>query len=134
MTGLIIKNFSFEVGQKMTAVGIPNHNADQFSVNIGANEQEIALHVSPRFNSHGDKKKVVFNSHQGGNWGEEVRIKDFPFQRGKEFKIIIEFQESGFLVIMPDGFKFPFLNHSGAKKYSCFSFDGDVCMKRLEVD
>ncbi|XP_049444128.1 beta-galactoside-binding lectin-like [Epinephelus fuscoguttatus] len=132
--GMVVKNMPFEVGQKMTAVGVPNHNAEQFSVNIGLSEQEIALHINPRFNANGDEKTVVCSSHLEGSWGEEMRIKNFPFQQGEEFKIIVEFSESGFMVILPDGFKFTFLNRPGAKKYSCFSFGGEVSMKRLEVD
>lgn len=58
-----------------------------FAVNIGPDEQEITLHINPRFNAHGDENVVVCNSYQGGNWCEEHREGDFPFRHGEEFKV-----------------------------------------------
>ncbi len=58
-----------------------------FAVNIGPDEQEITMHINPRFNAHGDENVVVCNSYQGGNWCEEHREGGFPFQQGEDFKV-----------------------------------------------
>lgn len=60
-----------------------------FAVNICQNEQDITMHINPRFNAHGDENKIVCNSYQGGNWCEEVREDGFPFLQGEEFKVCI---------------------------------------------
>lgn len=65
-----------------------------FAVNIGPDEQDITLHINPRFNAHGDKNAVVCNSYEGGNWCEEVREGGFPFQQGEEFKVCPYCQKS----------------------------------------
>lgn len=56
-------------------------------MNIGPDEQNITMHINPRFNAHGDERVVVCNSYQGGKWCEEVREGSFPFQQGEEFKV-----------------------------------------------
>lgn len=58
-------------------------------MNIGPDDQDITLHINPRFNAHGDENAVVCNSYQGGNWCEEVRGGSFPFQQGEEFKVCV---------------------------------------------
>lgn len=58
-----------------------------FAVNIGPDETEIAMHINPRFNAHGDENAVVCNSYQGGKWCEEHREGGFPFHQGEEFKV-----------------------------------------------
>lgn len=61
--------------------------AISFCVNIGPNEQEITMHMNPRFDAHGDQNAVVCNSYEGGNWCEEHREGGFPFQQGEEFTV-----------------------------------------------
>uniref|UniRef100_A0A3B5MXB5 Galectin n=1 Tax=Xiphophorus couchianus TaxID=32473 RepID=A0A3B5MXB5_9TELE len=84
---MIVKDMSFKVGQTLTIVGVAKPDATDFAVNIGPDEQDITLHINPRFNAHGDENAVVCNSYEGGNWCEEVREGGFPFQQGEEFKV-----------------------------------------------
>lgn len=60
-----------------------------FSINIGHDDDAIALHFNPRFNAHGDSNTIVCNSKQGG-WGSEHREHCFPFQQGEEFKVTFD--------------------------------------------
>ncbi|XP_044036379.1 lectin, galactoside-binding, soluble, 2a [Siniperca chuatsi] len=131
--GMIIKNMSFKVGQTLTVIGVPKPDASNFEVNIGPDEQEITLHINPRFNAHGDENVVVCNSYQGGNWCEEHREGSFPFLQGEEFKIIIEFTPAEFHVTLSDGSSIHFPNRIGAEKYSFISFDGDVRIRSFEI-
>uniref|UniRef100_A0A3Q4APQ4 Galectin n=1 Tax=Mola mola TaxID=94237 RepID=A0A3Q4APQ4_MOLML len=116
---------SFKVGQTLTVVGVSKPDASDFSVNIGQDE-DITLHINPRFNAHGDENKVVCNSYQGGKWCEEVRAEGFPFHQGQEFKMVIDFTPAEFVVTLSDGSKIHFPNRIGAEKYSVMKFDGDV--------
>ncbi|XP_040917606.1 lectin, galactoside-binding, soluble, 2a [Toxotes jaculatrix] len=133
MTGMIVKNMSFKVGQKLTITGVPKPDASNFAVNIGPSEEEFTMHINPRFNAHGDENAVVCNSYQGGNWCEEVREGGFPFQQGEEFKIIIEFTPAEFLVTLSDGSEIHFPNRMGAEKYSFMSYEGDVHIISIEI-
>lgn len=60
--------------------------AHSFAINIGNSKDELALHMNPRFDAHGDSRAVVCNSFHGGNWCEEHREGGFPFNLGEEFK------------------------------------------------
>ncbi|XP_029015902.1 lectin, galactoside-binding, soluble, 2a [Betta splendens] len=133
MKGVIIQNMSFKVGQTMTIVGVAKPDAGDFAVNIGPNKEEIVLHINPRFNAHGDENTVVCNSYQGGIWCEEHREGGFPFSQGEEFKIIIEFTPTEFLVTLPDGSNIHFPNRMGAEKYSITNIEGDARLCSFEI-
>lgn len=57
-----------------------------FAINIGHSAEDIALHMNPRFDAHGDHRTVVCNSFKGGNWCEELREPSFPFNQNEEFQ------------------------------------------------
>ncbi|XP_010892190.1 beta-galactoside-binding lectin [Esox lucius] len=133
MSGVVIKNMSFKVGQTLTLTGVPNSDAAHFVINVGNSENDIALHVNPRFAAHGDTRVVVCNSYQGGNWCEEQREGGFPFNQGEEFKINITFTKEQFLVALPDGSEIHFPNRQGDEKYKYFNFDSDVRITGIEI-
>nr|XP_046271936.1 beta-galactoside-binding lectin-like isoform X1 [Scatophagus argus]XP_046271937.1 beta-galactoside-binding lectin-like isoform X2 [Scatophagus argus] len=131
---LIIKNMPFKAEQKLTVVGVVNSDAAGFEVNIGQDELNYAIHINPRFNTKGDVNRVICNSYQNGIWGVEVRGGGFPFQQGKEFKIMVTFTCTEFKVTLSDGSEILFPNRIGADTYSVISFRGDACLKRVEVE
>ncbi|KAM4531660.1 lectin, galactoside-binding, soluble, 2a [Odontesthes bonariensis] len=133
MKGMNIVNMSFKVGQTMTVVGVAKPDATNFAVNIGLDQQNITMHINPRFNAHGDENAVVCNSYEGGNWCEEHREGGFPFQQGEEFKILIEFTPDEFVVTLSDGSTIHFRNRLGAEKYSFISFDGEARITSFEI-
>ncbi|XP_072225321.1 lectin, galactoside-binding, soluble, 2a [Leuresthes tenuis] len=133
MKGMNIINMSFKVGHTMTVVGVAKPEATNFAVNIGQDQQNITMHINPRFSAHGDENAVVCNSYEGGNWCEEHREGGFPFQQGEEFKIIIEFTPDEFVVTLSDGSKIHFPNRLGAEKYSFISFDGEARITSFEI-
>lgn len=57
-----------------------------FAINIGHSAEDIALHMNPRFDAHGDQRTIVCNSFQDGNWCEEHREASFPFNPNEEFQ------------------------------------------------
>lgn len=125
---------SFKVGQTLTVTGVPKSDATNFAMNIGPNEQDIALHMNPRFEAHGDERAVVCNSYQGGNWCEEYREGGFPFNQGEEFKLKVTFTKEEFLVSLPDGSEIHFPNRLGEEKYRYIGFDGDVRIQGIEIN
>ncbi|TNN83509.1 Beta-galactoside-binding lectin [Liparis tanakae] len=131
--GMAVKSMSFKVGQTLTIVGVPKPDATNFAVNIGPDDQDITMHINPRFNAHGDENAVVCNSYQNGSWCEEYREGGFPFQQGEEFKMVIEFTAAEFLVTLSDGSVIHFPNRMGAEKYSYISFDGEVRITSFEI-
>ncbi|KAM9780177.1 lectin, galactoside-binding, soluble, 2a [Neosynchiropus ocellatus] len=130
---MMVKNMSFKVGQTLTVTGKPKPDATNFALNIGPDEQDITLHINPRFNAHGDENAVVCNSCQAGSWGQEVREGGFPFRQGEEFKFTITFNPEEFLVTLSDGSTINFPNRMGAEKYAFISFDGDVRITSFEI-
>ncbi|CAJ1076744.1 lectin%2C galactoside-binding, soluble, 2a [Xyrichtys novacula] len=131
--GMIVKNMSFKVGQTLTLGGVTKPDATNFAINIGPDEQDITMHINPRFNAHGDENAVVCNSYQGGNWCEEHREGGFPFQLGAEFKLVIEFTPAEFVVTLSDGSIIHFPNRMGLEKYSFISVDGEARITSLEI-
>eukprot|EP00063_Salmo_salar_P083823 XP_014058658.1 PREDICTED: beta-galactoside-binding lectin-like [Salmo salar] len=111
MSGVVVKNMSFKLGQTLTITGIPNSEATHnFIINVGKSDDYLALHMSFRFDHLGDTQTVVCNSYHGGMWFEEHREGGFPFNQGEEFKINITFTKEQFLVALPDGLVIHFPN------------------------
>ncbi|XP_053707830.1 beta-galactoside-binding lectin-like [Synchiropus splendidus] len=126
---LQIKNMVFKVGQTLTVTGIPNGGAtSRFSLNIGYNEQDIALHVNPRFESN----TVVCNTRQKGVWGQEVIGCGFPFKQHVEFTITIAFHCGEFVITLPDDIKIRIPNRLNGKEYPYFFSDGEAQISSLE--
>ncbi|TTV09640.1 Beta-galactoside-binding lectin [Bagarius yarrelli] len=113
---------SFKVGQILTITGVPNPESTNFAINIGNSPDELALHMNPRFDAHGDNRAVVCNSYQGGSWCQEYRPEGFSFNQGEEFKITL-----------PDQSEILFPNRPGAEKYNYFHFEGEVRIQGIEI-
>ncbi|KAJ7989687.1 hypothetical protein DPEC_G00307120 [Dallia pectoralis] len=134
MSGVVVKNMSLKLGKTLSITGVPNSDAAHFVINVGNSENDIALHINPRFDAHGDTRAVVCNSYQKGKWCEEHREGGFPFNQGEEFKIRITFTKEQFLVAFPDGSEIHFPNRLGEEKYNYFNFDGDVRIKDFGIN
>ncbi|KAF3694417.1 Beta-galactoside-binding lectin 14 kDa lectin Electrolectin [Channa argus] len=126
-------NSTFGTGQTLTITGIPGLKATNFAVNIGPDNDDIVLHVNPRFNHYGEHKKVIFNSCEGGSWGSWIRGEEFPFFHGVEFKIVIKFTGKEFVVSFFDGSNVVFPNRIGLQQYSHITVDGDVCITSFAI-
>ncbi|XP_067372906.1 beta-galactoside-binding lectin-like [Channa argus] len=124
---------TFRTGQTLTITGVPTIKASHFAVNIGTDDNNIALHVNPRFQRYEDYKRVVFNSCQGGIWGSEIRGGEFPFCRGTEFKIIIKFTGKEFVVSFSDGSNVVFPNRIGLEEYPFINVHGDCSITSFNI-
>uniref|UniRef100_A0A3P9KZT0 Galectin n=1 Tax=Oryzias latipes TaxID=8090 RepID=A0A3P9KZT0_ORYLA len=130
---MVIKNMPFKVGQTVAIAGTNTPDAASFSVNIGHNDETLALHLNPRFDASGDKDTIVCNSKKHGMWEQEVRPGGFCFLRGQNFKIIIKLTCGAFLITLPNGFQFTFPNRFCSDEYSYFCFVGDASIRSFEI-
>ncbi|KFO29615.1 Galectin-4 [Fukomys damarensis] len=76
------------IGMSVYIQGVANKNMNRFSVNfvVGSSPgSDIAFHFNPRFDGW---DKVVFNTKQGGQWGEEERKRSMPFSKGNAFELV----------------------------------------------
>ncbi|XP_051569884.1 beta-galactoside-binding lectin-like [Myxocyprinus asiaticus] len=133
MSGVVIQNMSFKVGQTLTVTGVPTADSTNFAINIGHSPDDIALHMNPRFDINGDQRTVVCNSYQGGNWCEEQRDGSFPFNKNEEFKVKITFTNEEFKITLSDGSDIHFPNRLGAEKYKFMQFKGEVRICGIEI-
>ncbi|KAM8824173.1 beta-galactoside-binding lectin-like [Synchiropus picturatus] len=124
-----IKNVHFKPGQMLTVKAVPSADATRISLNIGYSEQDIALHVNPRF----DNNTVLCNACQRGCWGEEVYGKGFPFARGVAFTITVTFLPDEFLVALPDDSFIYFPNRLRATDYPNFFSKGELSIESFEI-
>uniref|UniRef100_A0A3Q0QY10 Galectin n=1 Tax=Amphilophus citrinellus TaxID=61819 RepID=A0A3Q0QY10_AMPCI len=101
-----------------------------FELNIGPNEDRIALHFNPRFNAKGNINTIVCNSFEAGRWCEEKREKTFPFYYYFFFYTIFNLF---FVVTLPCDSTIHFPNRFGAEKYSVMTFKGDALIRSIEI-
>ncbi|XP_053195394.1 beta-galactoside-binding lectin-like [Scomber japonicus] len=121
-----ITDMSFKEGLELKIRVKPKDGCGSFSINIGQDSKNIALHFNPRFNSGGDTNTIVCNSLSGGCWGKEERDGNFPFSRGEENKFYINYNNKQFYIKLPDGSMMNFPNRPGDVKYNFLDVSGDA--------
>ncbi|XP_045576402.1 galectin-2-like [Salmo salar] len=75
----------------------------RFQIDLGCDEDDLALHFNPRFNDDTDGTVLVCNSKIAGCWGDEKRVIHNLLQRSSTFKIVLKLMGDMFEVEMPDG-------------------------------
>ncbi|XP_058873215.1 galectin-2-like [Acipenser ruthenus] len=106
---LNLKIAEIKLGQVITIDGIPMNETERITFNLGKSEEEHALHFDIRF-TYLEMKTVVMNSLVDGQFGEEVKTKDFPFEYGKLTKIAVHYYQDRFQIKVPDGKVYDFPN------------------------
>ncbi|KAH9509310.1 Galectin-4 [Bulinus truncatus] len=89
-------------GKLIYISGIPNANAQRFSINLASGNSEshdYGLHFDVRF-SYGSDKNIVVRTHKkGGTWGpEEKETPFFPFAPNANFDLMILVEPNCFKV------------------------------------
>ncbi|XP_062400953.1 lectin, galactoside-binding, soluble, 2b [Sardina pilchardus] len=129
---VVIKDMSFKAGQELKISGKAK-SATSFCLEVGHNEDSIAMHFNPRFDEHGDVNTIVCNSKHGDCWDEEFRETCFPFQPDEDFKIVISFNNETFYVNLPDGNMMHFPNRFGDDKFKYLCFKGDCKIYSVKI-
>ncbi|XP_003218018.1 16 kDa beta-galactoside-binding lectin [Anolis carolinensis] len=121
-------------GECIKVKGKVSPEATSFSINLGWDETNLILHFNPRFDLHGDTRTIVCNSRREGEWGEELRVSEFPFQQGEETKICVSFDAEEVIVKLPEGQELKFPNRLGLETAEYFSVVGDLDIKSIKFD
>uniref|UniRef100_A0A0E9XDA5 Galectin n=1 Tax=Anguilla anguilla TaxID=7936 RepID=A0A0E9XDA5_ANGAN len=96
-----VNNISFMPGMKLWVKGAFHFNPQRFSINVGQDEQNIALHCDVRFGYGSSRPVIVMNSRENNEFGEEVRERNFPFQPEQEFEVTIAITDNTFHIKLP---------------------------------
>uniref|UniRef100_A0A671U5I6 Galectin n=1 Tax=Sparus aurata TaxID=8175 RepID=A0A671U5I6_SPAAU len=126
-------DMTFKEGHEFKIRIKPQDDSNTFAINIGHDADNIAMHFNPRFDFGGDENTIVYNSKSGGDWGEEIRECNFPFQRGEECKFYINFNNEQFYIKLPDGSMINFPNRLGDVKYKHFDVSGDARIIGIKI-
>ncbi|MCI4375724.1 hypothetical protein PGIGA_G00114080 [Pangasianodon gigas] len=127
-----VKDMTFKAGQELTISGKPKSGCSLFSINIGHDPDNIALHFNPRFNYASDNNVIVCNSNRGG-WGEELKERCFPFDQGESFKVVFTFNNEQFYIKLPNGTMMSFPNRFGDDSFKHIDVQGDVKVQGLKI-
>ncbi|NXD33705.1 LEG2 protein, partial [Copsychus sechellarum] len=95
-----------------------------FSINLGCNSRDLALHFNPRFN----ESVIVCNSKCSDCWQTEHRDHHLSFYKGSTVKFFIEMLSDKFRVKLPDGHEVHFPNRHGYRKINYVSIHGGLKM------
>ncbi|CAM4564099.1 unnamed protein product [Lepidochelys kempii] len=130
--GVVLTHLKVQPGESIAVKGTVLPDAKSFALNMGRAGSDLALHFNPRFESHGDTRIIICNSLQGGEWGEEQREPDFPFQPGQDAKIGISFDAQELTVVLPGEQQLKFPNRLGLEAIEFFSVEGDFRVKSIK--
>ncbi|XP_053493965.1 beta-galactoside-binding lectin-like [Ictalurus furcatus] len=127
-----VKDMTFKAGQELTISGKPKSGCSLFSINIGHDADNIALHFNPRFNYKSDSNIIICNSNQGG-WGMEQREHSFPFDQDESFKVVFTFNNDQFYIKLPNGTMLSFPNRFGDDCFKHIDVQGDVKVQGIKI-
>ncbi|XP_072512100.1 16 kDa beta-galactoside-binding lectin-like [Notamacropus eugenii] len=106
-------------------------NASGFGINLGKDEENIALHFNPRFNIFHDQSIIILNSKTEGVWGTEQREPFFPLKQNTTSEISITFEGERFLVNVDNKLTISFPNRLGLKQVDFMAVRGDFQVRSL---
>uniref|UniRef100_H3BH55 Galectin n=1 Tax=Latimeria chalumnae TaxID=7897 RepID=H3BH55_LATCH len=98
---------------------IPQDTNRWFNINFACGQEEgsdIAFHFNPRFDGW---DKVVFNSFQNNEWGDEEHKRDMPFSLDQNFELVF--------IVTPDYYQ---VNVNGQSYYQ---FNHRIPLERVEA-
>merc|ERR1712212_177163 len=124
-----VTDMIFKEGHEFKIRVKPKDDCDGFAINVGHDEDNIALHFNPRFDDH----VIVCNSSSGGCWMDEQRDENFPFARGEEQKFYINSTSDTFYIKLPDESMMHFPNRLGDVKYKYFKVTGGAKIVGIKI-
>ncbi|KAJ3610137.1 hypothetical protein NHX12_022231 [Muraenolepis orangiensis] len=128
---LKLKNVHLQVGDQLRVKGFVPNGANRFSINLGAGEQDLALHFNPRF--QGGSTLLVCNSLVGGCWAQEQRQNCQGLWHGQHVEFLFKLMGDTFRVELPGGQEVLFPNRRGTKVITYVAVEGDLKLSALEV-
>ncbi|XP_072129188.1 galectin-2-like [Mobula birostris] len=123
---LEVHNIKMKVGDTLKIKGKVLDDANRFSLNLGSNWENIALHFNPRFDDANDGAVIVCNSKCDNCWDSEQRESNFPFAKGEKFKLCITLKEDTFEITLSNDCTIEFPNRLSLDTINFLSVAGDV--------
>ncbi|XP_064201964.1 congerin-2-like isoform X4 [Anguilla rostrata] len=133
MTNSGVNNISFMPGMKLWVKGAFHFNPQRFSINVGTDEQNIALHCDVRFGYGSSRPVIVMNSRENNEFGEEVRERNFPFQPEQEFEVTITFSNNRFYINLHDGHMLEFPDRLDGQSRNKIWVEGDATIHGISL-
>ncbi|KAL0992959.1 hypothetical protein UPYG_G00101510 [Umbra pygmaea] len=130
---LELKHVELRAGDQVKIQGRIMDEAQRFQIDLGCDEDDLALHFNPRFNDDMDGSVLVCNSKIAGSWGDERRESHNPLQRGSTVKIILKLTGEMFEVEMPDGQEIQFHNREGLDVITYVRIKGDIKLTSFKI-
>jgi len=119
----------FTPGKRLFVSGVPDKKAKKFEINLMSNGNDIAMHVSIRF----DEKHVVRNSFQSGNWQAEEKEGKFPLEKDIAFDAIIVNEPYAFQVFFNGNHFCSFAHRLDPNSIQALKISGDVELQGVHV-
>jgi hypothetical protein len=117
-------------------IHIPN-NAKRFTVNLqngnGVHPNDIAFHLSVRFDDPHSGQAVVRTNRRHGGWGAEERDGGFPFAKGQNYELLILIDNAEFKLAV-NGTHFTSMRHrNGLHDGNTLGVEGDVVVQSVKT-
>nr|XP_023419799.1 LOW QUALITY PROTEIN: galectin-4 [Cavia porcellus] len=119
------------VGMSVYIQGVAKENMNRFAVNFmvgGSPGSDIAFHFNPRFDGW---DKVVFNTQQGGQWGQEERKKSMPFSRGSPFELVFMILQEHYKVVVNGNPFYEYRHRLPLQMVTHLHVDGDLQLQSI---
>lgn len=125
----------FHPGKMVRVQGTILPSANRFAINLqcGPNtspRDDIALHVSPRFNEN----HVTRNSLQNMSWGPEENHGHMPIQRGQSFEIIILCDPTHYKIAVNGQHYTEFGHRIPYQRVTYLAVDGDITLSLIQYE
>ncbi|KAJ7992606.1 hypothetical protein DPEC_G00280430 [Dallia pectoralis] len=130
---LELKHVELRAGDVLKVQGRILDEAQRFQIDLGCDENDLALHFNPRFNDDTDGSVLVCNSKIAGSWGDEKREIHNPLRRGATVKIILRLTGDMYEVEMPDGHELQFPNREGLDVITYIRVKGDFRLTSFKI-
>ncbi|KAM5334604.1 galectin-1 [Glossophaga mutica] len=132
--GLVAHNVNLKPGGCIRVQGQVTADPKSFAVNLGKDNNNLSLHVNPRFKLAGETKQLVYNSKKEGGWETELRDTVFPFKPGSVTEICIAFEQAELTIKLPDGHTFKFPNRHNVDTIDYMETYGDFKLMSLTFE
>uniref|UniRef100_A0A8C5QH17 Galectin n=1 Tax=Leptobrachium leishanense TaxID=445787 RepID=A0A8C5QH17_9ANUR len=112
---------------------VPSSKHNRFTVNFSTGQYEgadIAFHMNGRYDG---RDRVVFNSMQGGEWGQEEMKREMPFKPGKLFHLVYEITSNNYQVSVNGSPFYEFPHRIPLEQVQWLQVSGDITLQYLGI-
>ncbi|XP_036616714.1 galectin-1-like [Trichosurus vulpecula] len=131
---VLATHLDLQPGVCIKIVGDIPLEAKNFRIELGKDLANIGLHFNPRFKYAKDTKIITCNSKHDYIWGNEVKVKKFPFVPGSTAEVNITFEGKQFKVKLPGGYEFTFPNRLNLESINFLEITQDFKLRMLSFD